>query len=146
MILLDGSDQVILYMKEERFSHHLIGKKEVVTPITETSSVYKKILQSLSACVMEINRQLEIMSEGDYTEKSEYVFKGEFSAITGSLLRIQEALRDAFGSISITSEQISSGSQEVAKGATSLAQAVTEEKTIVGDYGSDESTCSQCFD
>lgn len=88
---------------------------------------------ALKTYINEIDRRLALMADGDFTGDSSVDFVGEFAAIGISLDNIQNALRMTFGQIDSAAVQIADGSRGVASGATALANAVSEETSLIGE-------------
>lgn len=88
-------------------------------------------LREYKKYIAEISSVLKQIADGDmtFTLQSEYL--GEFGSIKEALLHISETLTDALNQIKISSDHISSGSDQVSSVAQSLSQGATEQASSI---------------
>ncbi len=89
--------------------------------------------KNLHAMIVEINKILEQMGDGKYNIQLEQEYVGEFVTIKDSFLKICEKLRETLLTIRDVSNQIDSGSEQLAYAAEDIAQGCTEQATQVSE-------------
>lgn len=92
--------------------------------ISVTLREYKKYIGEISSVLNQI-------AHGDLTFTLQSDYAGEFGSIKDALLNISETLTDALGQIKISSDHISSGSDQVSSVAQSLSQGATEQASAI---------------
>ena len=92
--------------------------------ISVTLREYKKYIGEISSVLNQI-------AHGDMTFTLQSDYAGEFGSIKDALLNISETLTDALGQIKISSDHISSGSDQVSSVAQSLSQGATEQASAI---------------
>lgn len=100
-------------MLAKSFERIVVRLREYIAYIEETSEV----LQQLS------RGALDITLKGDYT--------GEFVKIKEALITISTTLNDDMSQIKIASEQITTGSEHVARGSTILSHGTAQQQTAI---------------
>lgn len=88
---------------------------------------------NLKLYIGEVDKQLALMSEGDFTQYSKVDFAGEFVKLQNSMNTIQNSLRDSFGDIDTITRELVFGAQSVADSSESLANAATEANVSLGE-------------
>lgn len=89
--------------------------------------------KNLHAMIVEINKILEQMGNGKYNIQMEQEYVGEFITIKESFLKICEKMRETLLTIRDVSNQIDSGSEQLAYAAEDIAQGCTEQATQVSE-------------
>lgn len=89
--------------------------------------------ENLVKIIREITAVLEQMGNGNYEVVLEQDYVGEFSVIRDSFYKISEEIRHTLRNLRDLSEQIKSGSLQLADAATNLADSCTVQATTVFD-------------
>lgn len=89
--------------------------------------------ENLVKIIGEITSVLELMGNGNYNITLEQDYMGEFSVIKDSFYKISEEIRHTLLNLRDLSEQIKSGSLQLADAATNLAESSTVQATTVFD-------------
>lgn len=89
--------------------------------------------ENLVKIISEITVVLEQMGNGNYDIVLEQNYVGEFSVIRDSFYKISEEIRNTLRNLRDLSEQIKSGSLQLADAATNLADSCTVQATTVFD-------------
>lgn len=92
-----------------------------------------KTCNSLTKYINEVDTQLSLMSEGDFTVKSNVTFAGKFVQLQESLTKIQKSLRISFHKINTVTEELVIGAQSVADSSGHLAQAASKADVLLGE-------------
>ena len=92
--------------------------------------------ENLVKIIREITVVLEQMGNGNYDIALEQDYVGEFSVIKDSFYKISEEIRHTLRNLRDLSEQIKSGSLQLADAATNLADSCTVQATTVFDLSS----------
>lgn len=92
--------------------------------------------ENLVKIIREITAVLEQMGNGNYDIALEQDYVGEFSVIKDSFYKISEEIRHTLRNLRDLSEQIKSGSLQLADAATNLADSCTVQATTVFDLSS----------
>ncbi len=93
-----------------------------------------KLTEDLDLIIGDVGKCLGAMANGDFSVKSgcgEEVYKGDFSALIGSVGEIKNKLSDTISQINITADQVSGSAEQVAGGSQMLAQGATEQAASV---------------
>ncbi len=83
--------------------------------------------RNITAMIREISDILERMGDGNYNFKIEQNYVGEFDQIKESLYKISGKMRETLTTIREVSQQIDSGSEQLAYAAQDLAEGCTEQ-------------------
>ncbi|ONI42923.1 hypothetical protein AN396_12875 [Candidatus Epulonipiscium fishelsonii] len=100
------------------------------------SDTFVKMSNILRNIIKDIESTLASMAHGDFTAssriKADYV--GEFSPIRFSLIEIGDKLSSTLANISLASNQVSSGAEGIAVGATRLANGTAEQNEVIQKF------------
>lgn len=96
----------------------------ICTALRQTNS-------SLKSYINEIGRILSAMANGNFKYSSSVDFKGEFTAVQGSMKHICSELQETFDQLSEVANQISDGSRSVSQDAIELAKAADDETHLI---------------
>lgn len=88
---------------------------------------------NLKKYIGEVDKQLSIMSEGDFTRTSESEFAGEFVKLQDSMNTIQHSLRDSFWKINTITSELVLGAQSVADSSGNLASAASQANMLLAE-------------
>lgn len=89
--------------------------------------------QNLVGIIQEISTVLSQMGDGDYCIEIHHDFVGEFGKIEQSFEKICAKMRDTFHTIQDVSYQVNSGSDQLARAASELAEGCTEQAGRISD-------------
>ena len=78
---------------------------------------------NLTEYIGEVDVQLSVMSEGDFTRESNVAFAGEFVKLQESMTKIQKSLRTSFWKINTVTSELVLGAESVANSSGNLASA-----------------------
>lgn len=108
--------------------------------MTEDESEVGKMVSSIflmkrniTGMIQEVSNILERMGDGDYNFTMEQEYVGEFGQIKESFLKISAKMRETLTTIREVSQQIDSGSDQLAYAAVDLAEGCTEQAGKVSD-------------
>jgi methyl-accepting chemotaxis protein len=87
--------------------------------------------KSLSDCIADISGILNKMADGDFTETPNVTYPGDFETIKTSMLKIEEDLGQTLSRMSISSDEVLSGSNQMAEGSQSLADGTTKQASAI---------------
>lgn len=90
--------------------------------IGELCDSLRTIMTNLGIYIKDIQKNLDAFGNGDFTRKSDLTFLGDFRAIQTSTDEFKELITNSLNGIKATVEQVSVGSEYVAKGAQNLAE------------------------
>ena len=93
----------------------------------------ESLKQNMIGVIAEISEVLEQMGHGSYKIQLNQQYVGEFVQIKQSFYKIAEEMASVLGTIREASEQIDSGSKQLAGAATDLAQGSTLQATKVSE-------------
>lgn len=100
----------------------------------EVGSVAESLRKSMSTVhgyIMDIQRAMGSMANGDFNVKPSQPFVGDFVEIEKSITKFVVNMSRAITQIGRTAEEVSSGSEHVSAGAQSLAQGATEQASAI---------------
>ena len=92
--------------------------------------------KQISHYIKDISRILESMGKGNFTEKPELKYVGDFDNIAQSFYQIESSLSKIVSSINNSAESVSSGAGEIANGSQLLAEGTTRQATAVEEINS----------
>lgn len=104
------------------------GKDEVAALATSTG----ELIHSFSGIVEEVDTTLSCIADGDLTHdvgKTDY--PGDFATLKENLVIINQRLNQTVGDISMASNHVYAGAQQVSGGAQALAQGATEQASSI---------------
>jgi len=96
-----------------------------------TSIAFMK--KNMHEMIVEVSDSLEKMGNGDYTVSIDSEFVGEFAKIKESFEVITEQMRGTFNTLRQVTEQIDSGSEQLACAAQDLAEGSSDQTTQVAE-------------
>ena len=88
---------------------------------------------NLNQYIGEVDTQLSVMSEGNFTRDSSMSFAGEFVKIQKSMEKIQNSLRTSFWEINTITSELVTGSRSVSDSSSSLADAATRASVLIAE-------------
>lgn len=88
-------------------------------------------IYSIQGYIQEISEVLNKMSQGDLRVDIKSEFKGDFISLKESLNHIIYRFNEVLGEINIASDQVASGSRQVAQSSQALSQGSTEQASSV---------------
>lgn len=106
------------------------GRKDEVGIVC---SALDRTCTNLKRYIGEVDTQLSVMSEGDFTRECNEEFAGEFAKLQDSMNTIQESLRDSFGKINTITGELVFGAQSVADSSGSLANAASQANMLLAE-------------
>ncbi len=118
-ILARGDFSTVLDLKEDKSE---VGKMV-------TSIAFMK--HNMHEMVGEISTILELMGNGNYLFAVEKEYVGEFATIKNSFVAISEKMRETLNTLRLVTEQIDSGSEQLACAAQDLAEGSTNQAVQV---------------
>lgn len=86
---------------------------------------------NLKQYIGEVDTQLSIMSDGDFTHNNKVAFAGEFVKLQESMNKIQESLRTSFAEINTVTSELVIGAQSVANSSGNLAGAASKANMLL---------------
>ena len=86
---------------------------------------------SLNDCIADISGVLNKMAAGDFTEQPAVTYPGDFETIRTSMLKIEEDLGLTLSRMSMSSDEVLSGSSQMAEGSQSLADGTTKQASAI---------------
>ena len=89
--------------------------------------------KNMHEMIVEVSDALEKMGNGDYTVTIDSEFVGEFAKIKESFEVITEQMRGTFNTLRQVTEQIDSGSEQLACAAQDLAEGSSDQTTQVAE-------------
>ncbi len=116
------------------------GDLRAPTPTVKSRDETAKLTKALDTTVLRLNdvvqdvsHHLGKMAEGDFRERVDRTYIGDFAAIERSIKAIHSSLRETLlqisqsaGTVAGSADQVSSGAQSLSQGATEQASAVCE--------------------
>lgn len=94
-------------------------------------SALDKTCSNLKQYIGEVDTQLSIMSEGDFTHNKKVAFAGEFVKLQESMDKIRESLRISFSEINTVTGELVIGAQSVADSSGNLAGAASKANMLL---------------
>lgn len=88
---------------------------------------------NLTRYIGEVDAQLSVMSEGDFTRSSNDTFVGEFVGLQDSMNKIQQSLRTSFWKINTVTGELVLGAQSVANSSGNLANAASKANMLLAE-------------
>ena len=88
-------------------------------------------VKSLNAYILDISDKLQHIVENDLTIEITQQYAGDFKPIQDSLVKILEFLNDVFRMITTASVEVYAGAEQVAQGATSLAEGTNQQNLAI---------------
>lgn len=96
------------------------------------AGVIGELIREFNYMISDIGERLSKISAGDMQmEQNQTRYRGDFSKLQISVEEINEKLRQLIGNVSLSAEQVFSGSGQVSSGAQVLAQGATEQSTAI---------------
>lgn len=125
------SDQMVALSKGD--FHETFDMVADDSEVGRMVSAIQFMKENLVKIIGEITAVLEQMGNGNYDITLEQNYVGEFSVIRDSFYKISEEIRNTLHNLRDLSEQIKSGSLQLADAATNLAESSTLQATTVFD-------------
>ena len=91
----------------------------------------EKTCSNLREYIGEVDVQLSLMAQGDFSKNTKLHFAGEFIKLQDSMDKIRQALRHSFREINVVTSELVCGSQSVADTSNKLANAASEANLLV---------------
>lgn len=88
---------------------------------------------NLKQYIGEVDSQLSMMSDGNFTRESSMSFAGEFVKIQKTMEKIQNSLRTSFWEINTITSELVTGSRSVSDSSSSLADAATRASVLIAE-------------
>ncbi len=95
--------------------------------IGELASLISSAIGKIGGYVSDISSMMNEMSEGNFGYQSDIEYKGDFVSIGQSAEALREKMKDVIESINISSDEVYSGSEQIANGASVLADGTTRQ-------------------
>lgn len=92
-----------------------------------------KTCTNLKKYIGEVDSQLAIMSQGDFTGGTSQTFAGEFIKLQDSMTGIRSSLRDSFWKINTITSELVLGAQSVADSSSNLASAASKANSLLAE-------------
>jgi len=134
----DLLNPIVKVSKDMDFLAH--GDFSTVLDLTEDETEVGKMVTSINfmkknmhEMVAEVSGILEMMGNGNYMYEIEKEYVGEFSAIKESFITIGDKMRETLHTLRLVSEQIDSGSEQLACAAQDLAEGSSEQTSQVAE-------------
>ncbi len=87
--------------------------------------------QAMSVCISDISGILADMAQGDFTVGPSVNYPGEFDTIRQDILTIERQVGEALTNMGLSSDEVLSGSGQMAEGSQSLADGTTKQAAAV---------------
>ncbi len=133
----------------------LLAAGDVTTPFQNTapndetyvlSDSMVKTVETLRAYITDIHEVLSELAEGNLTVRSKMQYQGDFEDIGNSLVKISEALNEAFTLVKSSVSDIQSGALQLADGSQSLSETAIQEAQAVAEISSTVTDINQQAD
>ena len=85
----------------------------------------------MNAVVGDSSRILAAMADGDFTETPNVEYPGVFDAIEKNIIKIEADLGETLSNMSISSDEVLTGSNQMAEGSQSLADGTTKQASAI---------------
>lgn len=95
------------------------------------ASNVREVVSVLSSYIKDISKNLEIMADGDMTAEITEDYRGDFAPIKEAIQLISTNVNEALSKINISSEQVASGSDEMAGASQALAEGASDQAGTV---------------
>lgn len=128
------SDQMVAISEGEL--HEAFDMQEDDSEVGRMVAAIRFMKENLVKIIGEITAVLEQMGNGNYNISLNENYVGEFSVIKDSFYKISEEIRHTLRNLREMSEQIKSGSLQLADAATNLAESSTLQATTIFDLTS----------
>lgn len=128
------SDQMVAISEGDL--HEAFDMKEDDSEVGRMVAAIQFMKDNLVKIIGEITAVLEQMGNGNYDISLKENYVGEFSVIKDSFYKISEEIRHTLRNLREMSEQIKSGSLQLADAATNLAESSTLQATTIFDLTS----------
>lgn len=128
------SDQMVAISEGEL--HEAFDMQEDDSEVGRMVAAIQFMKDNLVKIIGEITAVLEQMGNGNYDVSLKENYVGEFSVIKDSFYKISEEIRHTLRNLREMSEQIKSGSLQLADAATNLAESSTLQATTIFDLTS----------
>ena len=125
------SDQMVAISEGEL--HEAFDMQEDDSEVGRMVAAIRFMKENLVKIIGEITAVLEQMGNGNYNISLNENYVGEFSVIKDSFYKISEEIRHTLRNLREMSEQIKSGSLQLADAATNLAESSTLQATTIFD-------------
>ena len=93
--------------------------------------ILKKSKNGMSSVVSDVSNILNAMAGGDFTEAPSVTYPGEFDSIQNSIIKIESDLGDTLSRMSMSSDEVLTGSNQMAEGSQSLADGTTKQASAI---------------
>lgn len=100
-------------------------------------------LDAVTQPIIELEKVLELMAKGDYTNKMEGDYNGDHAKIKHALNRSIEEQRQALSEVQSSIQQVTSGAEQISSASQSLANGASEQATAIEDINENLSAMSQ---
>lgn len=91
----------------------------------------RKAKSDLSKCINDISEIMSEMAEGNFTALPTVNYPGDFEVIKDSILKIENDLGDTLNRMSLSSDEVLSGSCQMSEGSQSLADGTTRQAAAI---------------
>lgn len=129
--ILKVSDQMTVLAGGE--FHRELDLEEDESEVGKMVSAIAFMKKNLLGMIKEITQTLEKMGNGDYRIEIQQEYVGEFVTIKESFMQIGEKMRETVSTIRVVSNQIDSGSEQLAFAAQDLAENCTMQAMKVSE-------------
>ncbi|MDH5256583.1 MAG: methyl-accepting chemotaxis protein [Gammaproteobacteria bacterium] len=102
----------------------------------ELSEGINKLIEVISATFNDIARTMEVMSDGDLTEKITSEYSGKYGEVKDNINLTIDKLQDIVGKIRASSEFIRNSSEEISSGNNNLSQRAEEQASTLEETAS----------
>ena len=90
----------------------------------------------LSAYISDISNILGYMSRGDFSQTPEMEYHGDFAEISESFAKIRSVLGDMLGNMTISSQEVFTGTKQLTEGSQALADGATRQAASIEELSS----------
>ena len=91
---------------------------------------------TLNSYISDMSGILESMAGGDFTKTPGVEYHGDFVAIKNAFTRIHEVLGDMLNNMNVSSDEVLTGSRQMAEGSQSLAEGTTRQAAAIEELSS----------
>ncbi|MGD9568594.1 MAG: methyl-accepting chemotaxis protein [Sedimentibacter sp.] len=102
-----------------------------------------RTIKGLNIIIEDISHNLGAIAEGDFSQKIEMEYNGDFNTIALSMKKINKYLNDIVRQVDESAEQVASSADQVSGGAQALSQGTTEQASSVEELSATMSEVSE---